>query len=226
LSLLISVDPMQAPVTQLELADRCIALDPHYADCWQTRGMALRRMRRHAEAIAAFERCLEVSAAAHDCLRDLAISHVTTGECEKFEGDAKNLIVRLPSSRSATSTGRGADARGRPLAAVRSAAEAGADPEAGGGAGVEGLEDELAVALATGRFSEAEDLARKLAKKRDAEAAEGLTRGRRGADLGARGDGAAEGGGKVAQATLQGWMCGRSRWTRRCCSTRRCCCST
>jgi tetratricopeptide (TPR) repeat protein len=154
LSLLISVDPMQAPVTQLELADRCIRLDPHYADCWQTRGMALRRMRRHAEAIAAFERCLEVSAAAHDCLRDLAISHVTTGGVREVRGGREEPDREAPEQVGRLRVpGRGADGAGPAAGAVRSALKQAQIRTAGGGAGVEGLEDELAVALATGRFS-------------------------------------------------------------------------
>jgi serine/threonine-protein kinase len=206
LSLLVSVDPTLAPATELELADRCIALDPRYADCWQTRGMALRRMRRHAEAIAAFEQCLEVSAAAHDCLRDLAISHLLTGQCEKFEGDAKNLIVRLPSKPIGYEyLAVALMARGRPLAAVRSALKQAQSRKPEAVQEVEGLEGELGVALATGRFSEAEDLAQKLVKKREAEAAEEAHTQPALALISVLEEtGRLKEAGKVAQATLQG----------------------
>jgi serine/threonine-protein kinase len=173
LSLQNSVDPTQPPATELELADRCVALDPLYADCWQVRGFALRRMRRNAEAIAAFDQCLTVSPVAHDCLRDRAASFAETGKCEALEADARSLIARLPKmSVGFDFLALSLFARGRPIAAVRSAMEQAHSRKPESAREIARLGDEGQLALAAGRFGEAEKLTLELAKKLETDPSE------------------------------------------------------
>lgn len=84
----------------LGAADRCLELDPHYADCWQRRARVLMRLRRTEEALTALERCLEVSPSASDCLADRAHLHLRTGDCVIYEKDARRWKAQEPGARA------------------------------------------------------------------------------------------------------------------------------
>jgi len=167
-NLLNSADPRQPPAAELELADRCIAIDPFYADCWQSRALALRRMRRKDEALAALDQCLAVSAAAHDCLGDRALLHMMEGRCDKLEEDARSLTVRVPAMpRGYEYLARALYARGRPIAAVRSALTQSWSRQPQATREVVVLEEEAHLAVVSGRFDEAERFALDLLKKQE-----------------------------------------------------------
>jgi eukaryotic-like serine/threonine-protein kinase len=124
LSLLTLGNPSLPHEAQLDIAERCIALDPAYADCWQSKAGALSALQRLPEARIALDRCLSISPAAHDCLESRMANARASGRCDLMEEDARSMIVRTPhSSLGYENLAIALFARGRPLAAVRSALE-------------------------------------------------------------------------------------------------------
>jgi serine/threonine-protein kinase len=108
----------------LALAERCVAIDPSYADCWQAKEMSLLVLGRRDEALLAIERCLAVSGGAVDCLRDLADIHDMSGQCEAMEATARRWVATEPNSgRPYEKLARALYAQGASGAAVRSATE-------------------------------------------------------------------------------------------------------
>ena len=90
---LIIFAPNVSPATELELSNRCLALDPAYADCVQPRASALFRLGRLDDAIAETTHCLEISPAANDCIADRMEMHALFGRCEDMAEDAKRIIA-------------------------------------------------------------------------------------------------------------------------------------
>jgi serine/threonine-protein kinase len=110
----------EAPETSLPLLDRCIELDPEYADCWQTKAHALLQLGRAVEAHAALERCIDVAPGAIDCIHDRARFALQDGRCRDLEEvartwSAKEPAAGLPYHYLAVSL----FAQGRPIPAVR-----------------------------------------------------------------------------------------------------------
>jgi len=85
--------PHLSPAAILQICDRCLGLDPLYADCWQPRAAAFWRLGRVEEARSATDRCLEVSPAANDCLGDRMEIHQMTGECSAMADVARRMMA-------------------------------------------------------------------------------------------------------------------------------------
>ncbi|UQA60873.1 protein kinase domain-containing protein [Polyangium aurulentum] len=110
----------EAPEAILPLLNRCIELDPKYADCWQTKAHALLQLGRAVEAHAALERCIDVAPGAIDCIHDRARFAMQDGRCRDLEEvartwSAKEPAAGLPYHYLAVSL----FAQGRPIPAVR-----------------------------------------------------------------------------------------------------------
>jgi eukaryotic-like serine/threonine-protein kinase len=78
----------------LPFARRASALDAHYADGWQVLGIVQARLGRSEEAIEAFERCVDTSATAADCLVDLMVLHSLAGACDQVLRHARAMVAR------------------------------------------------------------------------------------------------------------------------------------
>ncbi|UQA60871.1 protein kinase domain-containing protein [Polyangium aurulentum] len=106
----------------LDMAERCLAIDPKYADCWQTKEMALITLGRTDEALVAIDRCLEISAGAVDCLRDRALIQDALGQCDAMEATARRWVATDPGSgKPYAMLARSLYAQGASAAAVRGA---------------------------------------------------------------------------------------------------------
>lgn len=118
--------PNLSPAEELELSDRCVAIDPQYADCWQPRASALARLGRVDEAEAATKHCLEVSPAANDCIADRMEIHAGLGHCESMAEDARRIIANDANDWSThRALATALLAQGRPTTTVRAALEQG-----------------------------------------------------------------------------------------------------
>lgn len=85
----------------LALTNRCLELDPQYADCWQTKEMALVSLGRREEALVALEKCAEVAAGAVDCLMDKARIEFELGRCTAVVQTAQRWIAKDPGAAGA-----------------------------------------------------------------------------------------------------------------------------
>jgi serine/threonine-protein kinase len=106
----------------LDVAERCLAIDPKYADCWQIKEKALVTLGRTEEALVAIDRCLEISGGAVDCLRDRALIQNALGQCEAMEATARRWVATDPDSgKPYAMLARALYARGASAAAIRGA---------------------------------------------------------------------------------------------------------
>lgn len=80
----------------IELNDRCIQLDPHYADCWQTKAGALSMSGRVEEATKTLDECFRVSENAVDCLIDKIDLDSQLGRCDTVIESAQKLKTKDP----------------------------------------------------------------------------------------------------------------------------------
>jgi serine/threonine-protein kinase len=151
---------------QLDLAERCLALDPRYADCWQAKAEALERLDRIPEALRAFDQCLEVSPSAIDCLRVRAGIHSRLGQCERYDEDARAFLAKAPAGSDGYYYQAAAlYALDRPAQAVRGALQQSwlRQPESMRERAM--LADESRLAAVAGRFEDAERHALELDRK-------------------------------------------------------------
>ncbi|MDI3288937.1 serine/threonine-protein kinase [Polyangium sp. 15x6] len=110
------------PERVLALANRCVELDPQYADCWQTKQFALKPLGRNEEALVALEKCIEVSAGAVDCLNDKIKIVSSLGQCDLAAETARRWMAKEPSSpKPHLMLGGALYGAGEPEAAVRAA---------------------------------------------------------------------------------------------------------
>ncbi len=106
----------------LAIANRCVELDPRYADCWQTKQYALNPLGRHEEALVALDKCVEVSAGAVDCLNDKIVLVSERGQCDVAAETARRWMAKEPSSpKPHMMLGGALFGAGEPEAAVRAA---------------------------------------------------------------------------------------------------------
>jgi serine/threonine-protein kinase len=164
-NLIFFIDNFSTPEQRLEIADRCLALDPAYADCWQTKAAALSFLGRVEEAQAALDHCTDAVPAAMDCMNDKANLAMRLGQCERFEQAARNLLAKQPAhTESYRLLAKALFGMRRPEQAVRQALEQAHLYNTSPRREVTHLEDQIRLASALGRFGEAEKLARALAR--------------------------------------------------------------
>jgi serine/threonine-protein kinase len=147
----------EAPEVILPLLDRCIELDPKYADCWQSKAHALLQLGRAVEAHAALERCIDVAPGAMDCIHNQADFALQDGRCRDLEEVARTWSAKEPASGFpyrylAVSL----FAQGRPIPAVRAGLDQAARRYRASGQASSAELDEARFALAIGDFDEAE----------------------------------------------------------------------
>ncbi|MRG94013.1 serine/threonine-protein kinase [Polyangium spumosum] len=99
----VNLQTRHEPAKLLTLTDRCLELDPKYADCWQIRALSLFQLEKEEEALAALDRCVEVVPAAVDCLRERVFARKHLGQCDRLESDVRRWITKDPSSALALS---------------------------------------------------------------------------------------------------------------------------
>jgi serine/threonine-protein kinase len=158
----------QNPEHILSLVERCVTLDPQYADCWQTKARALRSLGRLDEAGAALDRCLAISPGAVDCVRDRVIIEERSSRCAGVEELARRWIAKDPTTGEAYSRLAWAlYAQGRPAPAVHAAVEQSTRRYRDAGYLFEAADIEMLFAEATGDFEAAEQIARKIAASGD-----------------------------------------------------------
>ena len=85
-----------APEAALASAQRAAALDPGYADAWETIAVLLGEQGRADEAAAALDACLRASPNAVDCVTQRVASMRHTGRCAEMEAAARQWIARDP----------------------------------------------------------------------------------------------------------------------------------
>jgi eukaryotic-like serine/threonine-protein kinase len=72
--------------------DASLKHDPRFGAAWSFRGSLLGRQGKHAEAIAAWDRCVAISANATSCLRGREGIHEIDGECAAAEPDLRTML--------------------------------------------------------------------------------------------------------------------------------------
>jgi len=155
----------------LKLTERCLELDPQYADCWQNKARALRELGRADEAMKALDRCVDVSPAASDCLSERAAFEEFAGECANIEAIARRWMGKDPGSGKAEgklATALYAQDRREPV--VRAALVSAISKHRANGRDFEATRLELSLAAGFGDFEEAIRVAQE-ASREDALAA-------------------------------------------------------
>jgi serine/threonine-protein kinase len=77
-------------------ARRATELDPSYADAWQIVGAKLSDLDRRDEAIAALDRCIEVSPTSSDCRQERANKYGTIGRCAEMDEELRQALSNNP----------------------------------------------------------------------------------------------------------------------------------
>ena len=84
----------------VDLARRATDIDPKYADGWQLQGRALVYLGRFDDAMAAFDKCLEVAPGSTDCIEERIRDYRRSGACADAVADARRWIARVPQGRN------------------------------------------------------------------------------------------------------------------------------
>lgn len=82
----------------VQLNTRCTELDPHYADCWQTKAQGLARLGKTEEAGKALNQCVQVSENAVDCLIDAINYESSMGRCDSVIEMARQAKMKDPNA--------------------------------------------------------------------------------------------------------------------------------
>jgi serine/threonine-protein kinase len=158
--------PAFSPTRKLEAAERCLALDPLYADCHQGKADSLARLGRTSEAFQAWERCVDASPASNDCIGDRLGLYCNTGQCAKMEEDARRLIATdRQASGGYFHLAAALHAQGRGPAATGAAWEQGWSRLPNEGKALTKRFHDMRLAFFSGRFQDAEESA--LARSRE-----------------------------------------------------------
>ncbi|MDI3289383.1 serine/threonine-protein kinase [Polyangium sp. 15x6] len=161
----VAIQARAEPTRLLALADRCIELDPKYADCWQVRSYSLFRVERQTEALASLDRCVELVPASVDCLLERIRARKYLGQCDLLEGDVRRWITKAPTSAIAhNELAVALHAGGQPPPAVNAAVEQAAKRFRDQGRIEQAGRLRIHHALVFGDFEAAERLARDLEK--------------------------------------------------------------
>lgn len=172
-SLQMDIQTRADPSKLLALADRCIELDPKYADCWQVRSYSLFRIAREEDALAALDRCVELVPASVDCLLERIRARKYLGQCDLLESDVRRWITKDPSSAIAhNELAVALHAGGQPPPAVNAAVEQAAKRFRDQGRMEQAGRLRIHHALVFGDFEAAERLARDLEKETAGESLE------------------------------------------------------
>lgn len=142
--------------------DAALGVDAHFALAWWSRGNAQEDAADTVGALASYDRCIEASPSASSCLIDRGRLHAVQGRCDRFEADARRLIVISPrGSRGYAMLALALAARGNPAAdeALRQAWAALPDAQRARRT----LYDRGQVAASRGNFTEVVALASELA---------------------------------------------------------------
>ncbi|UQA60872.1 serine/threonine-protein kinase [Polyangium aurulentum] len=163
-----TITPGEDTERLLHFAERCVARDPQYADCWQTKARALRTLGRFEEAGVALDRCLAISPGAADCVQDRVGIEEQANRCGGVEEQARRWIAKDSSAGEAYwYLARALYAQGRPAPAVRAAVEQSARKFREVGYHFEAANVEMLFAEATGDFALAQQIAHKVAASGD-----------------------------------------------------------
>jgi serine/threonine-protein kinase len=144
---------------RLAAADRCLALDPEHIDCIQSKALTFARSGRIEESIAMLDRCVEAAPSAVDCLWDRVQAYMNLGRCDRAEGDLRTLLAKeseFPQAYKALASML--FAKGSALAAVEGTVESAAKGFEAVGLLGDATLARMDLAIATGRFEEAERL--------------------------------------------------------------------
>ncbi len=80
----------------IQIADRCVAVDPHYADCWQMKAGALSLLDRTEEAVVALDSCIAQCPNSVDCLQGKITLDGKRGRCAETAKAARQLAAMDP----------------------------------------------------------------------------------------------------------------------------------
>lgn len=78
--------------------NRCVALDPRYADCWQTKANALTAKGDVENATKALDECIKVSEHGIDCLLDKIRLESGLGHCSVVVESARQMKTKEPTA--------------------------------------------------------------------------------------------------------------------------------
>jgi len=86
------------PEHMLDRQERCVAMDPEHADCWQGKARALVRLGRTADALAAVDRCIAMAPGSQDCLYERLVINKIDGDCRSLERHARAWLAEASHS--------------------------------------------------------------------------------------------------------------------------------
>jgi len=146
-----------ATAASLGPAKRSVALDPTYADGWQTLAHAHAAVGQMDDLATALDRCVEAAPTAVDCLVERATLNAVRGRCAALVADAKLAIARSPRSGwGHRLLAMGLAAQGEPIATVRAVLTRATENYPEWGRALRTADHELRLSLLAGDFAEAE----------------------------------------------------------------------
>lgn len=149
----------------VELFERCVELDPQYADCWQMKANALLALGKRDEASTALDECIKRSEISADCLLDKIEMESHSGRCKNVIDLAQQLRAKEPvAPRGSRLLAQGLYNHGEPEAAVRNAYTEAMQRMESSGFLFESRQIEVTVAVDYGDLPGAIDKANKLSQ--------------------------------------------------------------
>jgi serine/threonine-protein kinase len=104
---------------RLQAAERCLEMDPQYADCLQLKAWALEHLGRIDESIRVYDHCVAVSPAGSDCLVEKMMLHMRAGQCDAMEETTRRVLTTDDDPRWRRNLGVALLARGEDINIVR-----------------------------------------------------------------------------------------------------------
>jgi len=151
-------------IASLAPALRAVAIDPDYADGWQTVALAHAARGQMKDLAVALDRCVEAAPTTVDCLFDRIALHSAHGQCKAVIADAKLAMARSRrSGRGHQYLATGLASLGEPIENVTKVLDGAAPHYPEWGRTARTLADRRRLKLLAGAFDEAAEAAKALA---------------------------------------------------------------
>lgn len=148
-----------------ELFERCVELDPLYADCWQMKANALLVLGKRDEASKTLDECIKISENSADCMLDKIEIESHLGRCKNVIEVARQLRAKEPvAARGSTLLAQALFNDGEPEPVVRNAYAEAAQRQKAIGAVFEAEIISVLAAVDYGHFAEAIEKADQIAR--------------------------------------------------------------
>ncbi len=149
----------------IDLFERCVQLDPKYADCWQMKSNALLALGNRDEASRTLDQCIKISENSADCMLDKIEIDSHLGRCKNVIDLALQLRAKEPvAPRGSLLLAQALYNHGEPEAIVRNAYVEAGQRMKSSGLFFEAARTEVSSAIDYGDFSAAIEKANAIAQ--------------------------------------------------------------